>query len=231
MWIFAAALDPSAEPAEVNCFKAWIALAQQIGSPEILCVDAWIRHASLEECIHHQWEIEDRFPGVMFGVEKNGAQTWYWPHYKLMCKTAGRPLVAMWPINNRLPKPVRINSLMGEAEGGRLYFDPRQGDQQRLINQWLDHPNGKFIDGPDGYEMALRTLRRARRLGGFEVETPVTPEEIAAAELRAHADHVEMVVGARREQAAALMEPTEGWDPGKDEWLHPDNDALFEVIG
>ena len=84
MWVIAAAFDPSGETTELNCYKAWVALAQQAGTVEIYCVDAWIRRATLEECIRHQWHLEDKFPGIALGAERNGVQSWYWPHYKVM---------------------------------------------------------------------------------------------------------------------------------------------------
>ena len=51
-------------------------------------------------------------------------------------------------------------------EQGRCYFDAGEGDQQTLIDQFLDlGKTGVHDDGPDAYEAAYRRLVRGSGAG------------------------------------------------------------------
>ena len=210
--IYAGALDPSATATETSDYKAWVVLAKEAGKPEVYTVDAWIRRASPEEVIRRIWVLQQTWPAIVIGAEMNGFQRLYMKLYTLMCDIEKRRPLRIVPLINRTNKVDRILTCQAEFELGRCFFDPRQGDQQRLIDQFLDLPKGKHDDGPDAWEMARRLLERAERSGAVSAEGDVD-----------EARH-------RRERVAATMEPTDGWDPVEDEWLDARNDALFEAI-
>ena len=210
--IIVGALDPSATETATSDYKAWIVLAKLVGKAEIYTLDAWIRRADPETVIRRVWYMEERWPAIHLAAEINGFQRLYWRLYRMLCEKEGRGIRTLHPINNHRAKVGdRILSTVGELSQRLCYFDPSQGDQQRLIDQFLDigTPSCKHDDGPDAWEMARRMLYRVERM----VRAGAEPEP----------DEAEL----RRETIKAQLEPSDGWNPGEDPWVHVNNPAMW----
>ena len=73
-------------------------------------------------------------------------------------KRRGRTLT-MRAIQNSMNKEDRILANQGEFERGLCHFDPTEGDQRLLIDQFLDFgQTGVHDDGPDAWDCARRLL-------------------------------------------------------------------------
>jgi len=155
----AAFLDPSASAAENRDFKALVVLGRREESGEIYCLHAWIRHASPGEMIRELERVAREYgPGVL-ACESNGFQSLIWP---LMAAGGGAAL-AVRAITNTTNKADRILSNQGEFERGLCWFDPQEGDQRLLIDQFLDYGRtGVHDDGPDAWDGARRLLPGGR---------------------------------------------------------------------
>ena len=154
-------LDPSAKADEHHDYKALVVLASPTcptGPTSIYCLHAWIRHASPGEMIEHLFWVEQQFgPGVI-GCESNGFQGLIWELLQVEQERRGRRL-AVQPVHNRQNKQDRILTNQAEFERGLCLFDPREGDQQVLIDQFLDFgQTGVHDDGPDAWDGARRLL-------------------------------------------------------------------------
>jgi hypothetical protein len=151
--------DPSARAAECNDYKALIVLGRPVGSEETHCLHAWIRHASVGEMIEEMFRIRDHFAPGRFACEDNGFQTLIWPLLSVREKVHGR--VGLIPVTNTASKDDRILSNVGDFEQGLVYFDPAEGDQKLLIDQFLDFKKPDVHDdGPDAFAGAKRFLPR-----------------------------------------------------------------------
>ena len=193
-------LDPSAKADERHDYKALVVLAAPtIHNPQstignrVYCLHAWIRHASPGEMIDQLFWVADEFgPGVI-GCEANGFQGLIWDLLRIEQERRGRRFVVK-PVDNRQNKQDRILTNQGEFERGLCVFDPREGDQQLLIDQFLDFgQSGVHDDGPDAWDGARRLLpgralprpfsyRGARRAGAaarqlFGLDAPRSGQE------------------------------------------------------
>ena len=129
----------------------------------------------------------------------------------LLCDREKQRPMPLVPIINRSNKIDRILGCQAEFELGRCFFDPRQGDQQRLIDQFCDLPTGKHDDGPDAWEMARRLLDDAER------------------RQRAR-QHGEPAMPTRHELMTAAMEPSDDWSPATDPWNHVGNPMIWTAL-
>ena len=161
------ACDPSATAKETSDFKVVVVLARQIGQRDYYCLHAWIRRASPNELIAEILRVHDLFQPGRIGCEANGFQTFIWPLLEANEEIRGRvDRVGLFPITNAASKEDRILSLQPDFERGLFHFDPAQGDQRRLIDQFLDFGKpGVHDDGPDAVEMCLRLFPMFDRQG------------------------------------------------------------------
>jgi len=153
--------DPSATAKETSDYKAWVVLGRVPGTPETYCLHAWIRRATPEEQIREMQRIIERFPGVHLAGERNGFQSLLWNLLVLVCEREGRPVPSVRGVVNTANKLDRLMRWQAEHQLGRCYYDPREGDQQRLIDQWCDLPAGSHDDGPDAWDGARVILDAA----------------------------------------------------------------------
>ena len=157
-----AACDPSAGSAERNDFKAIIVLARPIPQSGIrnpqstYCLHAWIRHASPLELIDRLIWVWDTCQPGRFACEANGFQAFIWPLLELDEQLRGRvERAGLFPVTNTASKADRILRRSPEFEQGLCCFDPAEGDQKLLIDQFLDYGKpGVHDDGPDAWDMA-----------------------------------------------------------------------------
>ena len=159
-------LDPSATANESSDYKALVVLATPTPNAKpptqnpqpIFCLHAWIRHASPGEMVRHLFWVDEAFQPATIGCESNGFQTFIWELLDIEAQRIGRRLDVK-PVNNRQNKHDRILANQGEFERGLCRFDPQEGDQRVLIDQFLDF--GKpavHDDGPDAWDGARRLL-------------------------------------------------------------------------
>lgn len=150
--------DPSATAKETSDFKSWIVLGRTPGTPETYCLHAWVRRSTPEEQIRELFRIVEKYPGVHLACERNGFQTLLWNLLVLTCEREGRAVPSVRGIFNMTNKLDRLMQWQAEHQLGRCLYDPREGDQQRLVDQWCDLPTGKHDDGPDAWDGARRIL-------------------------------------------------------------------------
>jgi len=198
-------LDPSATAKETSDFKAWITLGVVPGDPHVYCLDAWIRRSSPEDVIRYMWQLQDRYPGVRFAAEKNGFQILYWNLANLLCERANRAMPYITAVQSTTNKIDRILENQGEISQGLCLFDTRQGDQQRLLDQFCDLPNGDHDDGPDAWDGARRILGRT-----------VRQADAAAAEATPREPGQPVVYGVAND--------------GDEPWMHVDNPAIWSDV-
>ncbi len=72
-------------------------------------------------------------------------------------------------ISNRLPKEVRIGRLASPIERGYIRFIRNDSDQNELLDQLKDFPDGDFVDGPDALAGAVEVadqyiLRKTKKV-------------------------------------------------------------------
>ena len=156
-------LDPSATHTERSDYKALIVLATPAdakpGQPQpIFCLHAWIRRASPMEMIDHLfWVVNTYSPGLL-ACESNGFQNLIWPLLSGEQRRRGQ-IFSLRSITNTTNKQDRILCNQGEFERGLCLFDPQEGDQRILIDQFLDFgKTSVHDDGPDAWDGARRML-------------------------------------------------------------------------
>ncbi len=151
-------LDPAAGEKKQNDFKAHVVLAAEEGSPNRYCLHARLRRESVLLMIAHIIWIWITYRPGQFGCEANGFQAWVWPLLAPEQKKAG-VTVNLRRVVTVENKADRILSNQPLFEQGLVYFDPAEGDQQVLIDQWLDFgETGVHDDGPDAWDRANRML-------------------------------------------------------------------------
>jgi len=154
----AAFLDPSASAAENRDFKALVVLGRCEETGAIYCLHAWIRHASPGEMLSELQRVHDVYSPGILACESNGFQSLIWPLMQ-----ARKMKLAVRAITNTTNKADRILSNQGEFERELCYFDPQEGDQRRLVDQFLDYGRTTVHDdGPDAWDGARRLLPGGR---------------------------------------------------------------------
>ncbi len=150
--------DPSATAKESSDYKAWIVLGRTPGTPETYCLHAWVKKATPEEQLSEMFRIMENFPGVHLAAERNGFQSLLWNLLVLTCEKKSRAIPSVQGILNMSNKLDRLMDWQAEHQLGRCFYDPREGDQQRLIDQACDLPTGAHDDAFDAWDGARRIL-------------------------------------------------------------------------
>lgn len=161
--------DPSAGRLEQNCYKAIIFLAVDKANATYYVRHAWIKKTSKWRAINAQIELSEQYNSVVDGVESNGYQATEKEDYEMIEQQRGKRF-NLKLILNSLPKEVRIGSLQSPIQRGYIKFIRNHSDQNLLIEQLLDFPDGDFIDGPDALAGAkevadkfiLRKIKKVR---------------------------------------------------------------------
>lgn len=148
--------DPSALKGEEHCFKATITLAVDKSAATYYVLNAWIRKQSKWNAAYKHFELSKKFHSAVDAIESNGFQASLKEDYELIEEKLGRRL-NLKLINNRLPKDVRISRLSSLIERGYIKFVRNDSDQNELVEQLLDFPDGEFVDGPDALAGAVET--------------------------------------------------------------------------
>lgn len=166
--------DPSATSTEQNDFKAIVVLGSPTGQTSqtgrtrptpILCLHAWLRHATPGQMVAELARVDREFGPLPIWCERNGLGEFLGEAVRRHEDTTGERLPVRG-YTQRGNKADRILSLQADFENGRFAFDPSEGDQQVLIDQFLDFgKTGVHDDGPDAFESAYRRLARPAGVG------------------------------------------------------------------
>jgi len=140
--------DPSALKGEEHCYKAIIVMAVDKKNATYYVLHAWIKKTSKWKGVAAHFDLIEQYKSSLDAIESNGYQATLKEDYELWETKVGKRL-NLKMIANRLPKEVRIQSLSSPIERGYIKFRRNQSDQNELLEQLKDFPDGEFVDGPD----------------------------------------------------------------------------------
>jgi predicted phage terminase large subunit-like protein len=150
------ALDPSkGKDAEVGDYSALVKLGRDKNG--ILYVEADLKRRPTPQLIADSVEMVRLFEPDAFSVETNQFQELLAAEFWRVAEQQ-KVHLPIFGINNQTNKEVRIRRL-GTYLAQRLFrFKRRSPATALLVQQLMDFPVGDHDDGPDGLEMALRTM-------------------------------------------------------------------------
>jgi hypothetical protein len=151
-------LDPSGKGTETSDFKAIVTVGQCVETSIIDTLNAWIRHATVNEMWAQVWKVDEEFNCGM-GVEINMFQDFLIDSYKNYAERVNR-WVNMNKVNHSAEKKTRIiNRLSPLCEFRRLRFIKGNSDQDLLVEQIIYIMDENVNDdGPDALEAAISQL-------------------------------------------------------------------------
>lgn len=164
----AAFIDPSVGATRKNDFKAIVFVGWTGMYYDVLY--SWIKQASIDRMIRRTYTLYDEIRPHRIGLETNGFQILLKKEFQRAAKEEGFHL-PIKTINQKENKELRIERLSPLVENGLIRFVQGAGDNELLIEQLLDFPDGAHDDGPDALEGAIRLLER---ITGNTGETEVT---------------------------------------------------------
>ena len=154
--------DPSAKSKEQNDFKALVLVGyvrkkeDDSRTDRYYILHAWIRHASNEELARAAIEIWCEWRPHAFGIEDVGFQSTVGELIEEKARQRKIQGLLVRPIPVKGSKEDRIiGTLQVLFERGKVMFIKNHSDQNLLIEQLLNFPDGK-VDGPDALEGAVR---------------------------------------------------------------------------
>lgn len=166
-------LDPSkGNGSKFGDYSAFVLL--QVGADGRFYVDADLAVRNTQTLIEQSLEIQQQFVPDWFGVEVNQFQQLLADQMAQAARRRGM-ILPVYPIENHIPKLVRIRRLTPLLGQGLLRFKSRSPGTLLLVEQLRDFPHGDHDDGPDALEMAYRLATNllagtAPDSGGFSVE-------------------------------------------------------------
>ena len=158
------ALDPSkGRTAAYGDYSAFVMLL--VGLDGILYIDADLSVRHVSDIVETAIELARNFKPEGLMVETNQFQSLLADEMLRVARERGMNL-PVYPLDNRIPKVVRIRRLTPLLAQGRLRFKGDSAGARLLVRQLRDFPNADHDDGPDALEMAVglaaSLLRRAR---------------------------------------------------------------------
>ncbi|MFZ5831592.1 MAG: hypothetical protein ACOY3P_16020 [Planctomycetota bacterium] len=151
----AMALDPSkgadARRGDYSAF-VWLGVDRQ----GLVYVDADLRRRPTPEMVADGVEHVRRFQPHVFAVEANQFQDLLAGEFEAAFRRAGLTNPRPYPIENHVPKAVRIRRLGPYLASRRLRFRNQSPGAAMLVEQLQQFPAADHDDGPDALEMALR---------------------------------------------------------------------------
>jgi predicted phage terminase large subunit-like protein len=147
------ALDPSkGRTAAYGDYSAFVMLLVGIDGILYVDVDMSVRHVS--EIVETALELARTFKPEGFIVETNQFQSLLADEMLRLARERGVQM-PIYPIENRVPKVVRIRRLTPLLARGKLRFKADSPGARLLVRQLRDFPNADHDDGPDALEMAV----------------------------------------------------------------------------
>jgi predicted phage terminase large subunit-like protein len=148
------ALDPSkGSDARTSDYSALVLLGMDRNG--IIYVEADLARRPTPEIVAHGTEWFRRFQPHAFACESNQFQDLLGVQFEVEFRRqnllAARPV----PIENRVPKIVRIRSLGPFLSTRRLRFKSNSPSTRMLVEQLMQFPIADHDDGPDALEMAI----------------------------------------------------------------------------
>lgn len=161
--------DPSALKGEEHCYKAIIVLAVDKSSATYYVLHAWIKKSSKWKAVNVHFDLSEDYNSVVDAVESNGFQATLKEDYEMIEMKRGKRL-NLKMISSRLPKDVRITKLSSLIERGYIKFIRNSSDQNELIDELMDFPDGEYLDGPDALAGAVEVadqyiLKKKKKIG------------------------------------------------------------------
>lgn len=140
-------VDPAALKGMEHCYKAIIVLAVDVASMIYYVKHAWIKKTSKWRMVRSHFDLSTQYISSFDGVESNGFQSTLKEDYE-MEEEARKQTLNLKLINNHQAKEVRIGALSSVVERGKIRFRRNHSDQNLLVDQMIDFPDGDK-DGPD----------------------------------------------------------------------------------
>ena len=151
----AIALDPSkGRDCDHSDYSAYVMLG--IDDHGLIYVEADLARRPTPQMVTDGVELCRRFQPNLFVVEANQYQELLGGEFAAEFARAGVSGVAVWTLDNRTNKRVRIRRLGPYLSQRRLRFRDRSAATRLLVDQLRDFPHADHDDGPDALEMALR---------------------------------------------------------------------------
>ncbi|MCE5268307.1 MAG: hypothetical protein LLG00_10525 [Planctomycetaceae bacterium] len=152
------ALDPSkGSDSHRGDYSALVALG--VDRQGLLYVEADLARRPTPEMVAAGTEWFRRFGPDVFGVEANQFQDLLAGEFEAEFHRQGILAARPLPIDNRVPKQVRVRRLGPYLSSRRLRFRLSPGTRL-LVEQLREFPVGDHDDGPDALEMAVRLAQQ-----------------------------------------------------------------------
>ncbi len=149
------ALDPSkGRDDRLGDYSAFVLLG--IDPTGMLYVEADLARRPIGQLVADGVEWVRIFRPQAFGVEANQFQDLLGDQFAAEFHRQGMWSAAVWPIENRINKQVRIRRLGPLLAQHRLRFKAGSPGTALLVEQLREFPVGAHDDGPDALEMAVR---------------------------------------------------------------------------
>ncbi len=161
-------IDPSVGATRKNDFKAVVFVGWTGQYYDVLF--SWIKQASIDRMIRRTYTLYDEIRPHRIGLETNGFQILLKKEFQRAAKEEGFHLPIKTVVQKE-NKELRIERLSPLVENGLIRFVDGAGDNELLIEQLLDFPDGAHDDGPDALEGAIRLLEQ---ITGRTGETEIT---------------------------------------------------------
>ncbi|APF20383.1 phage uncharacterized protein [Caldithrix abyssi DSM 13497] len=164
----AAFIDPSVGATRKNDFKSVVFVGWTDKYYDVIY--SWIKQASIDRMIRRTYTLYDEIRPHRIGLETNGFQILLKKEFIRAAKEEGFHLPIKTVVQKE-NKELRIERLSPLVENGLIRFVQGAGDNELLIEQLLDFPDGAHDDGPDALEGAIRLLEQ---ITGRTGETEIT---------------------------------------------------------
>lgn len=152
------ALDPSVGRTDKSDFSAIVMMA--LDRNMTMWVDADLQRRDPSRTVRDSIALGRSFNPHVFGVEANGfqaiLQTTFWEE----CQRQG-VMLNVQGVHNHQNKVERVRAGLTEyLHQGRFKFKRRSPGAALLVDQLKSFPTGKYDDGPDALEMAVRFMTK-----------------------------------------------------------------------
>jgi len=151
------ALDPSLGHTDRSDYSAIVALT--LDAAGVMWIDADLERRDKTRLAAAAVEWGRRFEPDGFAVEANQFQTLLADDIARRSRELGVAL-PIYELHNSLPKRSRIRCLTPYLARGDFRFQRDSPGARLLVDQLREFPGGRYDDGPDALEMALRLARK-----------------------------------------------------------------------
>ncbi len=156
------ALDPSkGRESQSGDYAAFVILG--VDPSGRLYVDADIARRPISSILDAAFALQLRHQPIRFAIETNQFQELLIPMMREK-EEQYSTVIPYEPINNRLPKEIRIRRVEPYLQRGAIRFMRNSPSCTLLVDQLKAFPNGEHDDGPDALDMAIQTAYKV--LGG-----------------------------------------------------------------